>query len=100
MMVTPAFVRGCYLRPFVSNSMTWAWPRPTHNTSARAPAPKSRFMRQFYDTGASRLEKKKMTTADKAAHDRAAADLADRFNRNFEKFSGVSREIAVAAPGM
>src|ERR1019366_7210375 len=39
--------------------MTWACPRPTHNTSARAPAPKSRFMRQFYDTGASRLEKKK-----------------------------------------
>src|ERR1035441_3590969 len=58
MMVTPDFVSVWYLRPFVSNSMTWEWPRPTHNTSARAPAPKSRFMSQFYDTGAARLEKK------------------------------------------
>ena len=27
-------------------------------------------------------------------------DLAARFNKNFEKFSGVSKEIAAAAPGM
>jgi phosphoenolpyruvate carboxykinase (ATP) len=38
--------------------------------------------------------------ADKAAYDRAALDLAARFNKNFEKFSGVSKEIGVAAPGM
>jgi phosphoenolpyruvate carboxykinase (ATP) len=37
--------------------------------------------------------------ADKAAYDRAALDLAARFNKNFEKFSGVSKEIAAAAPG-
>ncbi|MCU1233346.1 MAG: Phosphoenolpyruvate carboxykinase [Candidatus Solibacter sp.] len=36
---------------------------------------------------------------DKAAYDRAALDLASRFNKNFEKFSGVSPEIAAAAPG-
>ena len=35
---------------------------------------------------------------DKAAYDRAAHDLAGRFNKNFEKFSGVSREVAEAAP--
>jgi phosphoenolpyruvate carboxykinase (ATP) len=35
---------------------------------------------------------------DKAAYDRAAQDLAGRFNRNFEKFSQVSREVAEAAP--
>ena len=38
--------------------------------------------------------------ADKEAYDRAALDLAARFNKNFQKFSGVSREIAAAAPGM
>jgi len=38
--------------------------------------------------------------ADKAAYDRAALDLAARFNKNFEKFAGVSKEIAAAAPGM
>jgi phosphoenolpyruvate carboxykinase (ATP) len=37
--------------------------------------------------------------SDKAAYDRAALDLAARFNKNFEKFSGVSPEIAAAAPG-
>jgi phosphoenolpyruvate carboxykinase (ATP) len=37
--------------------------------------------------------------ADKRAYDRAAADLAGRFNKNFEKFSGVNPEIAAAAPG-
>jgi phosphoenolpyruvate carboxykinase (ATP) len=37
---------------------------------------------------------------DKSAYDRAALDLAGRFNRNFEKFSGVSVEIANAAPGV
>jgi phosphoenolpyruvate carboxykinase (ATP) len=36
--------------------------------------------------------------ADKSAYDKAAHDLARRFIRNFEKFSGVSREIAAAAP--
>jgi phosphoenolpyruvate carboxykinase (ATP) len=36
--------------------------------------------------------------ADPAAYDRAARDLAARFNRNFERFTGVSREIASAAP--
>ncbi len=36
--------------------------------------------------------------SDKAAYDRAALDLAARFNKNFEKFSGVSPEIAAAAP--
>jgi phosphoenolpyruvate carboxykinase (ATP) len=38
--------------------------------------------------------------SDKAAYDRAARDLAARFNSNFEKFSGVSPEIAAAAPGV
>jgi phosphoenolpyruvate carboxykinase (ATP) len=38
--------------------------------------------------------------ADKAAYDRAALDLAARFNKNFEKFGGVGKEIAAAAPGM
>jgi len=33
-----------------------------------------------------------------ADYDRAAADLAGRFRQNFEKFSGVAREIAQAAP--
>jgi phosphoenolpyruvate carboxykinase (ATP) len=37
--------------------------------------------------------------SDKTAYDRAAQDLASRFNKNFEKFSGVSPEIAAAAPG-
>jgi phosphoenolpyruvate carboxykinase (ATP) len=37
--------------------------------------------------------------SDPAAYDRAAMDLAARFNKNFEKFSGVSPEIAAAAPG-
>jgi phosphoenolpyruvate carboxykinase (ATP) len=38
--------------------------------------------------------------ADKVAYDRAALDLAGRFNKNFAKFSGVGKEIAAAAPGM
>jgi phosphoenolpyruvate carboxykinase (ATP) len=38
--------------------------------------------------------------ADRAAYDRAALDLAGRFNKNFEKFGAVSKEIAVAAPGI
>jgi phosphoenolpyruvate carboxykinase (ATP) len=37
--------------------------------------------------------------ADKEAYDRAARDLSARFNKNFEKFTGVSREVAEAAPG-
>ena len=36
--------------------------------------------------------------ADKAAYDRAAADLSGRFNRNFEKFKGVGPEITESAP--
>jgi phosphoenolpyruvate carboxykinase (ATP) len=36
--------------------------------------------------------------ADRSAYDRAARDLSARFNKNFEKFSNVSREIAEAAP--
>ena len=36
--------------------------------------------------------------ADKEAYDRAALDLAGRFRQNFEKFSGVAKEIALAAP--
>ena len=35
---------------------------------------------------------------DKSAYDRAAADLSARFNRNFEKFASVAREIREAAP--
>ena len=35
---------------------------------------------------------------DKAAYDRAAADLSGRFNRNFRKFEGIEREIEAAAP--
>ena len=38
--------------------------------------------------------------SDKAAYDHAARDLSGRFNRNFEKFSGVAREIAEAAPAL
>jgi phosphoenolpyruvate carboxykinase (ATP) len=36
--------------------------------------------------------------ADKEAYDRAARDLAARFNRNFAKFSGVGPEVVAAAP--
>jgi phosphoenolpyruvate carboxykinase (ATP) len=36
--------------------------------------------------------------ADKAAFDKAARDLSSRFNKNFEKFQAVKREIAEAAP--
>jgi len=36
--------------------------------------------------------------ADKAAYDRSALDLSARFNKNFEKFQGIEREIAEAAP--
>jgi len=36
--------------------------------------------------------------ADRGDYDRAAKDLAARFNKNFEKFSGVSQEIREAAP--
>jgi len=35
---------------------------------------------------------------DKAAYDKAALDLSQRFNKNFEKFHTVNREIAEAAP--
>jgi phosphoenolpyruvate carboxykinase (ATP) len=35
---------------------------------------------------------------DKSAYDRAAADLSARFNRNFEKFATVAREVRGAAP--
>jgi phosphoenolpyruvate carboxykinase (ATP) len=38
--------------------------------------------------------------ADKEAYDRAARDLASRFNKNFEKFGNVSQEIAEASPAM
>jgi phosphoenolpyruvate carboxykinase (ATP) len=37
--------------------------------------------------------------ADKEAYDRAAADLAGRFRKNFERFGGVAPEVARAAPG-
>jgi phosphoenolpyruvate carboxykinase (ATP) len=37
--------------------------------------------------------------ADKAAYDLAAHNLSARFNQNFEKFAGVNREVAAAAPG-
>jgi phosphoenolpyruvate carboxykinase (ATP) len=36
--------------------------------------------------------------SDKTGYDHAAKDLAARFNKNFEKFAGVSREILEAAP--
>ena len=35
---------------------------------------------------------------DKAAYDKAAADLSSRFKKNFEKFGQVSEEIMMAAP--
>ena len=35
---------------------------------------------------------------DKAAYDRAAADLSARFNKNFRKFDTADKEIAAAAP--
>ncbi len=35
---------------------------------------------------------------DKTAYDKAARDLSQRFNHNFEKFTSVNREIASAAP--
>jgi len=37
---------------------------------------------------------------DKTAYDKAARDLSQRFNRNFEKFTSVHREIASAAPAV
>jgi len=36
--------------------------------------------------------------ADKSAYDKSARDLARRFNKNFEKFGEVSRDILAAAP--
>jgi len=38
--------------------------------------------------------------SDKEAYDRAAGDLSTRFNQNFAKFTGVSHEIAQAAPAL
>jgi phosphoenolpyruvate carboxykinase (ATP) len=38
--------------------------------------------------------------ADKEEYDRAARDLSGRFNKNFEKFAGVAREVAEAAPAL
>jgi phosphoenolpyruvate carboxykinase (ATP) len=38
--------------------------------------------------------------SDPAAYDRAALDLAARFNKNFEKFAGAAPEIAAAAPAI
>jgi phosphoenolpyruvate carboxykinase (ATP) len=35
---------------------------------------------------------------DPSAYDKAARDLSQRFNQNFEKFNAVHREIAQAAP--
>ena len=35
---------------------------------------------------------------DKAAYDRAAAELSARFNRNFDKFTLVGPEVLEAAP--
>ena len=37
---------------------------------------------------------------DKSAYDKAARDLSARFNKNFEKFDDVNREIAAAAPAL
>jgi phosphoenolpyruvate carboxykinase (ATP) len=37
--------------------------------------------------------------AGKAAYDTAARDLSELFNKNFEKFHDVNRDIASAAPG-
>jgi phosphoenolpyruvate carboxykinase (ATP) len=37
--------------------------------------------------------------ADKTAYDLAAHNLSARFNKNFEKFADVNREVAAAAPG-
>jgi len=37
--------------------------------------------------------------ADKSAYDKAAHDLAARFNKNFEKFEGAAVEVAASAPG-
>jgi phosphoenolpyruvate carboxykinase (ATP) len=37
---------------------------------------------------------------DKTGYDKAARDLAHRFQKNFEKFSDVNREIAEAAPAV
>jgi phosphoenolpyruvate carboxykinase (ATP) len=36
--------------------------------------------------------------ADPAAYDRAARELSARFVRNFEKFTGVERDVREAAP--
>ena len=36
--------------------------------------------------------------SDKTAYDKSARDLSQRFNKNFEKFTSVNREIASAAP--
>jgi phosphoenolpyruvate carboxykinase (ATP) len=38
--------------------------------------------------------------SDKAAYDRAALDLAARFNKNFARFHDVSHEVMEAAPGL
>jgi phosphoenolpyruvate carboxykinase (ATP) len=46
---------------------------------------------------ASFLDARGMWT-DKQAYDRAAHDLAARFNKNFAKFSGVRPEVAAAGP--
>ena len=37
--------------------------------------------------------------ADKHAYDRAAQDLSARFNKNFQKFEDVNREVVASAPG-
>ena len=54
---------------------------------------------QLLDRVDDEAEERARERRQRAAYDRAAADLSGRFNENFAKFDSVDREVMAAAPG-